>query len=116
MSKIAVAIHGGAGGNSTFIESNYDAYIEGLRTAVEYGHKLLVDGTSAIDVVEATVRILEDNLLFNAGKGSALNADLEGEMDAAIRDGHLLSAGAESMVRKVKNPIPLVRKVMTTTK
>ncbi|MES2557505.1 MAG: isoaspartyl peptidase/L-asparaginase [Bacteroidota bacterium] len=116
MNKIAIAIHGGAGPNSTFIETHHDAYLEGLKIAVEYGHQLLVNGATAVDVVEATVRILEDNPLFNAGKGSALNAEVEVEMDAAIMDGHLLSAGAVSMVRKVKNPITLARKVMTTTK
>lgn len=116
MNRIAIAIHGGAGPNSEFIEANYDAYLEGLKTAVEHGHQLLVNGASAVDAVEATVRFLEDNPLFNAGKGAALNSDGEVEMDAAIMDGHLLSAGAVSMVRQVKNPISLARKIMDNTK
>lgn len=116
MNRIAIGIHGGAGPNSRFIESNYDAYLDGLKNAVESGHKLLVSGASAVDVVEATVRILEDNPLFNAGKGAALNSDGKVEMDAAIMDGNLLTAGAVSMVTQVKNPITLARKVMSNTK
>ncbi len=116
MSRIAIGIHGGAGQNSRFIESNYDAYLDGLKMAVASGYELLASGASAVDVVEATVRILEDNPLFNAGRGSALNTEGKVEMDAAIMDGDLLSAGAVSMVTKVKNPITLARKVMTNTR
>ena len=116
MNRIAIAIHGGAGQNSEFIEANYDGYLESLRTAIERGYELLVNGASALDVVEATVRILEDDPLFNAGRGSALNADGKVEMDAAIMNGNTLAAGAVSMVTKVKNPISLARKVMSNTK
>lgn len=115
MNRVAIAIHGGAGQNSEFIEANYDSYMEGLKTAIEHGYELLVNGASAVDVVEATVRVLEDNPLFNAGRGAALNADGMVEMDAAIMDGNLLAAGAISMVTKVKNPISLARKVMSNT-
>jgi len=110
--KVAIAIHGGAGSNSKFIEENYEVYLAGLEEAVRYGSVLLNDGVSAVDTVEAVVRILEDNPLFNAGRGSALNSHGEVEMDAAIMDGYRFSAGAVSMVRKVKNPITLARKVM----
>nr|WP_294862299.1 isoaspartyl peptidase/L-asparaginase [uncultured Fluviicola sp.] len=116
MNKIAIAIHGGAGENSEFIEANYDGYMEGLRSAIEHGHQLLANGASAVDAVEATIRFLEDNPLFNAGKGAALNSDGEVEMDAAIMDGARCSAGAVSMVTQVKNPITLARKVMDNTK
>lgn len=116
MNKIAIAIHGGAGQNSEFIEANYDAYLEGLKAALEQGYALLQKGSSALDVVEATVRILEDNPLFNAGKGSALNSNGKVEMDAAIMDGKSHAAGAVSMVTQVKNPISLARKVMSNTK
>ena len=115
MNRVAIAIHGGAGQNSEFIEANYDSYMEGLKIAIEHGYELLVNGASAVDVVEATVRVLEDNPLFNAGRGAALNADGMVEMDAAIMDGNLLAAGAISMVTKVKNPISLARKVMSNT-
>lgn len=116
MNRIAIAIHGGAGQNSEFIEANYDGYIEGLKAAITRGHELLINGASALDVVEATVRILEDDPLFNAGKGSALNANGKVEMDAAIMNGNTLAAGAVSMVTRVKNPISLARKVMSNTK
>jgi len=116
MNRVAIGIHGGAGRNSEFIEANYDAYMEGLKTAVQHGYQLLINGATALDAVEATVRVLEDNPLFNAGRGSALNSNGEVEMDAAIMDGHLLAAGAVSMVRNVKNPISLARKVMSNTK
>lgn len=116
MNEIAIAIHGGAGENSEFIEANYDGYLEGLRNAIEHGHQLLANGASAVDAVEATIRFLEDNPLFNAGRGAALNSDGEVEMDAAIMDGSRRSAGAVSMVTQVKNPITLARKVMDNTK
>lgn len=116
MNRIAIAIHGGAGQNSEFIEANYDAYLEGLRIAIQHGHELLINGASALDVVEATVRILEDDPLFNAGRGSALNRDGRVEMDAAIMSGNTLAAGAVSMVTQVKNPISLARKVMSNTR
>ena len=112
MSKFAIAIHGGAGQNSKFIEDNYEAYKEGLKTAIQYGYQLLSNGTSAIDAVEETVRLLEDNPLFNAGKGAALNSHGEVEMDASIMDGSLRTAGAVSIVKKVKNPITLAKKIM----
>ena len=116
MNRIAIAIHGGAGQNSEFIEANYDGYMEGLRNAIERGYELLKNGASALDVVEATVRVLEDDPLFNAGRGSALNSEGKVEMDAAIMNGSTLAAGGVSMVTKVKNPISLARKVMSNTK
>lgn len=115
MNKFAIAIHGGAGQNSKFIDENYEAYKEGLKAAVQYGYQLLGKGVSAVEAVEETVRQLEDNPLFNAGKGAALNAQGEVEMDAAIMDGNLLTAGSVSMVRKVKNPITLAKKIMENT-
>lgn len=116
MNKIAIAIHGGAGQNSEFIEANYAGYMEGLKIAVLHGFKLLTEGASAVEAVEGAVRVLENNPLFNAGKGAALNSDGKVEMDAAIMDGHSLKAGAISMVTEVKNPITLARTVMDKTK
>lgn len=114
--NIAIAIHGGAGQDSPYIREHVNDYKKGLKEAIEHGHKLLSKGAKAIDVVEATVRILEDNPFFNAGRGSALNREGEVEMDAAIMDGKQLMAGAVSMVRNVKNPIELARTVMHYTK
>jgi beta-aspartyl-peptidase (threonine type) len=114
--KIAIAVHGGAGDDSKYIRDNFDAYLEGLQAAVEYGHEILAKGGTAMDAVQEAVKILEDNELFNAGRGSALNRDGDVEMDAAIMDGRDLKAGAVSMIRGVKNPIELARAVMNHTR
>jgi len=115
MGKIGIAIHGGAGPDSEFIKENIEGYKEGLKEAIRSAYKLLQDGNSAIDVVEEAVRKLEDNPLFNAGRGAAINNDGEVEMDASIMDGKSLKAGAISMVRNVKNPITLAKAVMQKT-
>jgi len=115
MKKFAIAVHGGAGQDSQYIRDNYENYAEGLRAAVGYGHSLLASGASALDAVQEAVKMLEDNELFNAGRGSALNREGDVEMDAAIMDGRGLRAGAVSMIRGVKNPIELARAVMNYT-
>lgn len=115
MGKIGIAIHGGAGPDSPFIKSNVDGYREGLKEAITSAYKFLQEGKPAIDVVEEAVRKLEDNPLFNAGRGSAVNNRGEVEMDASIMDGKTLKAGAVSMVRNVKNPITLARAIMEKT-
>src|SRR3954468_2152997 len=97
--KIAIAIHGGAGEDSDFIKQNKTGYEEGLIAAVKTGYHVLKNGGSALDAVEHAVKSLEDNPLFNAGRGSALNNEGEVEMDAAIMDGSTLKAGAVAMVR-----------------
>ena len=115
MQKIAIAIHGGAGPDSEYIKQNKTGYEKGLKHAIEAGYKILEKGGSAIDAVEEAVRNLEDNFLFNAGRGSALNNKGEVEMDASIMEGKELQAGAVSMVRNVKNPITLARYIMENT-
>ena len=100
MQQIAMAIHGGAGPDSDFIKENKEDYTEGLQKAITAGYKILEKNASALDAVEEAVRILEDNPLFNSGRGSALNNKGEVEMDAAIMDGEKLKAGAVSMVTK----------------
>lgn len=77
---------------------------------------MLEQGGSALNAVEEAVSILEDNHLFNAGRGSALNCRGEVEIDASIMSGSNLQAGAVSMVRTVKNPIRLARMIMEKTK
>ena len=115
MQKIAIAIHGGAGPDSDYIHENKPGYEEGLKAAIAAGYKVLDTGGSAVDAVEEAVKHLENNCLFNAGRGSALNNKGEVEMDAAIMDGEKLSAGAVSMVRNVKNPVVLARCIMEKT-
>ena len=115
MSKFAIAVHGGASGSSPFIRKNAKGIEEGLKEATVAGNHILKKGGSALDAVETAVQLLEDNPLFNAGRGSALNCRGEVEMDASIMNGKNLKAGAVSMVRCVKNPISLARLVMNKT-
>src|SRR5215216_1499894 len=112
MKKFAIAIHGGAGEATDYVWQNKSQYEAGIQSAVEAAHKILIKGGTAIDAVEEAVRNLEDNPLFNSGRGSALNNKGEVEMDAAIMDGNKVKAGAVSMVRNVKNPITLARFIM----
>ncbi len=113
--KIAIAVHGGAGENSLFLQKNGQETENGLAEACQSGYRILQRGGTALDAVEEAVRFLEDNPLFNAGRGSALNAKGEVEMDASIMDGRSLKAGAVSMVRNVKNPVTLARVIMNET-
>lgn len=116
MNKIAIAVHGGASENYPFLQAHQKDFEKGLLDAIEKGYAVLEKGGMALDAVEEAVIILEDNPLFNAGKGSALNCCGEVEMDASIMNGYDLQAGAVSIVRTVKNPIHLARLVMEHTK
>ncbi|HYF02611.1 MAG TPA: isoaspartyl peptidase/L-asparaginase, partial [Patescibacteria group bacterium] len=115
MSKIAIAIHGGASSASKRDYEKEEAYKKSLKEIVESSYKILEEGGTAIDAVEHAVRLLEDDPLFNAGRGSGLNCNGEVEMDAAIMDGRKRDAGAVSALRHVKNPITLARTIMERT-
>lgn len=115
MNKLAMAIHGGASEETALVRENKADYEQMLQEAVEQGYCILQKGGSAIDAVEASVHVLEDCELFNAGRGSVLNNAGDIEMDASIMDGRTLKAGAVSMVQEVKNPVTLARKIMTET-
>ncbi len=113
----AIVIHGGAGGMSrenTTPEVDKE-YREALREAMSAGKKILADGGSALDAVEKTINVMEDNPLFNAGKGAVFTHDGKNELDAAIMDGSNLAAGAVACVTDIKNPITAARKVMTSS-
>lgn len=116
MDKIAIAVHGGASENYSFLQEHQKEFEEGMAQAIKKGYSILEKGGSALDAVEETVAILEDNPLFNAGRGSALNCQGEVEMDASIMSGKDLRAGSVSMVRTVKNPVHLARLVMEKTR
>ncbi|MFT4062660.1 MAG: isoaspartyl peptidase/L-asparaginase [Edaphocola sp.] len=110
----AIAIHGGAG---TIARHLMDAekqkkYEQALQTALEAGYSVLEQGKSAVDAVVAAVVCLEDNPLFNAGKGSVFNHEGGHEMDASIMDGADRNAGAAAGVGGVKNPVLLAKSVM----
>jgi beta-aspartyl-peptidase (threonine type) len=116
MGKIAIIVHGGAGPDSEFIKKNADAYKKGLKEAADTGYSVLVEGGSALDAVEAAVNYLEDNPLFNAGRGSALTQKAEVEMDASIMNGKDRKCGAVSIVKNIKNPVTLARAIMEKSK
>lgn len=116
MRKLAIAVHGGAGPDSEFIKKHQKDYKEGLRDALTAGYRVLEDGGTSLDAVEAAVKVLEDNPLFNAGRGSSLNEKAEVEMDAAIMNGKDRKSGAVSIVKNVKNPVSLARAIMEKTK
>ena len=113
----AIVIHGGAGGmtreNTTpEIDKEYRA---SLSVAMSTGKKILAEGGSALNAVEQTIRIMEDNPLFNAGKGAVFTHEGRNELDAAIMDGSNLAAGAVAGVTDIKNPIMAARRVMTNS-
>ncbi len=106
-----IVVHGGAG----IWRRNIRMGLIGVGKAASSGAKILARGGSALDAVEAAVSIMEDDPVFNAGKGSSLTVTGTVEMDSAIMDGRDLSAGAVALVRTVKNPIRLARLVMENT-
>ena len=114
MSKIALAVHGGAGtiARELMTPEREKAYRDALELALKRGHAILKDGGAALDAVEAAVRALEDSPHFNAGRGAVFNADGQHEMDASLMNGSDLRAGAVAGVQNVKNPITLARRVM----
>ena len=111
---VAIAIHGGAGviDPAQMTPEKAAAYRAGLAAALDAGYAILERGGSSLDAVTAAVRMLEDDPLFNAGRGAVLNQDGDAELDAAIMDGRGPHAGAVAAVRHVKNPIELARLVM----
>lgn len=114
MQKISLVIHGGAG---TILKEDMTpelekAYQQGLQAALDAGYAVLDQGGSAANAVKAVIVILEDNMLFNAGRGSVFTKKGVQEMDAAIMDGKDLSAGAVAGISNVRNPIELAVEVM----
>ena len=112
--KYAIAIHGGAG---TILRTNMTNEIEqkykmALNESILAGENILLNSGLAIDAVEASIRSLENNPLFNAGRGSVFSHEGEHEMDASIMNGKDLMAGAIAGVKNVKNPITLAKSVM----
>jgi L-asparaginase / beta-aspartyl-peptidase len=116
MNKIGIIVHGGAGPDSEYIRKNKEAYKKGLEEAVNAGYTVREERGSSIDAAEAAVNYLEDNQLFNAGRGSALNKKAEVEICASIMNGQDLKSGAVAIVKNVKNPVTLARAVMDKTK
>ncbi len=114
MSNFTIVIHGGAGNVTpkTISAEEQILYKEALQQTIDSAYAVLAKGASALDAVEAAVRMLEDCPLFNAGRGAVFTKKGLHEMDAAIMDGSNLKAGGVTGVRNVKNPVSLARKVM----
>ena len=110
----AIVLHGGAGviERASMNSRTEAAYRAGLKEAIEAGAKVLDHNGSALDAIEASIRILEDNPLFNAGRGAVFTAEGKNELDAAIMDGATLRAGAVAGVTRTRHPISLARAVM----
>ena len=110
----ALAVHGGAGviERGDLSKEKEAAYRAGLGAALAAGQKVLAGGGSSLDAVEAAIHVLEDNPLFNAGKGAVFTAEGRNELDASIMDGATRKAGAVAGVTRTRNPISLARAVM----
>ena len=107
MNPFSLMIHGGAG--AIRASERYEA---SLRHIIEKGVALLDKGASALDAVTHCVVLLEDDPLYNAGRGSVLNAQGIVDCDASIMDGRTLDAGAIAGVRGIRNPVLLARAVL----
>jgi len=110
----ALVLHGGAGviERASMDAKMEAAYRASIKQATEAGAQVLDGGGSAVDAVEAAIQILEDDPLFNAGRGAVFTADGKNELDAAIMDGATLKAGAVAGVTRTRHPISLARAVM----
>jgi L-asparaginase / beta-aspartyl-peptidase len=111
---LAIAIHGGAGtiSHTAMSADNEASYRAGLAAALDAGYGVLDGGGSSLDAVSAAVRSLEDDPLFNAGRGAVLAHDGSVELDAAVMEGRQLRAGAVAGIRRIRNPVVLARLVM----
>lgn len=112
--KFFLVMHGGAGTieRSQMTPEKEKAYTAGMEAALKAGHDVLQRGGASLDAVEAAIRVLEDNPLFNAGKGAVFTNTGTNELDSSIMDGKTLKAGAVSGLRHIRNPIGLARLVM----
>lgn len=109
-----LVIHGGAGGlrRGQLSPEKEQLYIDGLNRALAVGYNILARGGTAMDAVERVIMTLENDSMFNAGKGAVLADNGMNELDASIMDGRTLNAGAVAGVTTVKNPIMAARYVM----
>ncbi len=110
----AIVLHGGAGviERATMNPNTEAAYRASLAQATQAAAQVLDKGWSSLDAVEAAIKILEDDPLFNAGRGADFAADGKNELDAAIMDGSNFKAGAVGDVTRTRHPISLARAVM----
>ncbi len=110
--KPRLIVHGGAW---SIPDEQDEAHLRGVREAISRIYPLLEEGMSAVDAVEESVRILEEEPIFDAGRGSVLNIEGEIEMDASIMDGKTLTFGAVAALQNILHPITVAKLVMTKT-
>jgi beta-aspartyl-peptidase (threonine type) len=110
----AIVIHGGAGNfdTETYSGEQENAYLASLETAIGLGEDVLRNGGTSLDAVETTIRFMENDSLFNAGKGAVFTSEGVNEMDASIMQGKDLNCGAVTGIQNIKNPISAARAVM----
>jgi L-asparaginase / beta-aspartyl-peptidase len=115
---VVFAIHGGAGGTTreSLPPEAEQEYRDALRQALEAGYAVIQRGGEATDAVKAAVVTMEDNPLFNAGKGAVFTTDAKHELDSSIMDGDTLDTGAVTGVEHIKNPIKLADTVRTASR
>src|SRR5437899_8308514 len=110
--KPIIIVHGGAG---DWPSELHKQGLRGVRIAAHRGFRVLSKQGSALDAVEAAIVAMEDNPVFNAGRGSTLNLVSEIETDAAIMDGRTLRGAGVALLRDIKNPIKAARIIMEKT-
>lgn len=112
--KWALVVHGGAGviERKDLSPAQDKAYREAMARVANVGAEVLKDGGSALDAIEAAIKILEDDPLFNAGRGAVFTAEGRNELDSSVMDGKTLKAGAVAGVTTTRHPISLARAVM----
>ena len=110
----AIVVHGGAGviERKDLSPEQEAAYRAAMNRAIQAGGAVLSKGGSALDAIEATIQLMEDDPLFNAGRGAVFTAEGRNELDAAIMDGKTLAAGSVAGVTRTRHPISLARRVM----
>lgn len=113
---VVLAIHGGTADHKEVPEKLEPEVVDGLFESLKSGYQILLKNGSSLDAVEAAVRSLENNPLFNAGKGAVFTAEGKNEMDAAIMEGKEKKAGAVAGTTRIKNPISAARAVMEKTR
>ena len=111
-SKIVIIVHGGAG---DWPSKLHKQGLSGVGVAADRGFRIVSKEGSALDAVEAAIVMMENNPVFNAGRGSTLNLVGEIETDAAIMDGKTLKGGGVALLRDIRNPIKAARIVMDKT-
>ncbi len=113
--NFVLVAHSGAGDYSKMTPQTIEARRDGMVRAIRAGYTILARGGASLDAVEATIRVMEDSGLYDAGRGAYYTQEGVPEMDAAIMDGRTLQAGSVAALKHIANPIHLARLVMEKT-